>query len=327
MAKPRKEIIIGREYGWLTVLGPAEKDATGHLRWNVRCRCGKKYSVPTGRLSKENCKCRDCAAPSGRKRLSFPGDIINGFEILSESGKNRHGAILFKCRCLKCGSISTHARGELTVRKGNGCRNCPPEYHFRIEGSAAHGELPDGTGFTVDAELIDEVRKYNWFRNSKGYIQRGNRGLPKMMIHWFVMDMESATGFPIDHVNRDKTDCRRDNLRIVTALQNSMNHSRLSTNRSGYTGVFWNKRKKRWTSFIYASGRHIYFGHFTDKESAAQCYNYACELLRGEYAGERNDVPDAPDELKARVYRKCLPHMNTEMVTAAKAAFLLKEAS
>lgn len=326
MAKPRKEIVIGREYGSLTVLGPGEKDSVGHLRWNVRCRCGREYTVQTGRLSKKYSSCRGCALPSERKRLSFPGDIVNGFKILAEIGKNRCGAILYECRCLKCGAVLTHTRGDLTVRKGKGCRCCPPEYHFRIEGSVAYGTLPDGTEFTIDSELVDEVGKYNWLRNSKGYIQRSNRGLPKMMLHWFVMNLESATVFPVDHINRKKTDCRRENLRIVTALQNSMNHSRLSSNRSGYTGVFWNKNRRRWTSYIYAFGKHIYFGNFIDKESAAQCYNYACELLRGEYAGERNEVPDASDELKLRVYQKCLPYMNTEVIVAMKAAFLLKEA-
>lgn len=326
MSKPRKEIIVGKEYGWLTVLGQADKDRTGHIRWLVRCRCGKEYPVLTGFLSKENCKCIDCAKAQDRKRLSGPGDVINGFEILSEVGKRDGGAILYECKCLKCGSTSIRTRGSLAAGKGNGCRSCRPNYHFEIADGVAHGSLPDGTGFTIDSDLISEFTKFNWFINNKGYIQRSNRGLPKMMLHWFVMGVDRRHENPIDHINRDKTDCRRNNLRVVTLKQNSMNHSKASTNRSGYIGVFWHKHKGKWSSFIYTNGRHLYFGYFEDKVSAAQCYNYACELLRGEYAGELNDVPDAPCELKERVYRKCLPFMNAETIAAAEAAFLLKEA-
>ena len=148
-----------------------------------------------------------------------------------------------------------------------------------------------------------------------------------MMFHWLVLNTDSSHECLIDHINRDKTDCRRGNLRIVTVGQNAMNHSRLSTNRSGYTGVFWNKRQQRWTSYICTAGRHIYLGNFTDKIYAAQCYNIACKLLRGEYAGELNHVPEPTGELKARVYEKCLPYMNTEMIAATEAAFLLEEAS
>ena len=147
------------------------------------------------------------------------------------------------------------------------------------------------------------------------------------MLHWFVMNTDSSHEYLIDHINRDKTDCRRKNLRAVTEAQNSINHSRLSTNRSGYTGVFWNKQTKKWTSFIFTSGRHIYFGNYTDKIYAAQCYNFACKLLRGEYAGELNDVPEPSSELKLMVYKKCLPYMNKEMIAAFEAVFLLKEAS
>ena len=51
MAKPHKHIEIGAEYGRLTVLSEAPKDSFGHIRWNVRCRCGTEYIVLTSFLS------------------------------------------------------------------------------------------------------------------------------------------------------------------------------------------------------------------------------------------------------------------------------------
>ena len=162
MSKPRKEIIIGKEYGFLTVLSPAEKDKSGHYCWNVRCRCGNEFVCTTGRLGQCKSRCRKCQLPSKpRKRLTAVGDVINGFEILSVEGKNDYRAILYRCRCLKCGNESIHTRGDLTLKKGHGCRNCKPDYKFQIDGDTACGELPDGTHFKIDADLVEEFNQYH----------------------------------------------------------------------------------------------------------------------------------------------------------------------
>ena len=324
MAKPKKPIIVGQEYGYLTVLAPAEKDKTGHICWKVRCRCGNEFVATTGRLSAVTCRCKKCYVKYPRKVLSYIGNTINGFKILSIHGKNKAGAVLYKCKCLKCGSIIIRTRGDLTARKGRGCIYCRPEYHFNINGKEANGMLPDGTKFVIDSCLVGEFCKYHWFRNKKGYIERRNRGLPKMMLHWFALGEDANHEFLIDHINRDKTDCRRKNLRRVTPLQNSMNHSKLSSNKSGYTGVFWNKRKNLWVSTIVINGRHIYLGYLKSKVEAAQRYNYACLLTRGEYAGELNDVPEPSWETKRIVIEKLKRHLG---FAALHEIIVIKEAS
>ena len=96
MPRPRKQIELGKEYGWLTVLSEAPKDSTGHIRWNVRCRCGNEHVVQTGFLAKPNCKCRKCSDKHDRpqRRLSAVGDVLNGWRLLDEVGKNPQGALL-----------------------------------------------------------------------------------------------------------------------------------------------------------------------------------------------------------------------------------------
>lgn len=314
MAKPRKEIKIGKEYGWLTVLSSADKDKAGHLCWNVRCRCGNEFTATTSRLAKYNSRCRKCAVSPGRKRLSDVGDVINGFEILSENGKNRYGAVLYRCRCLRCGNEAVYTRGDLTARKGNGCRNCPPDYHFQIHGSTACGELPNGTHFKIDADIVDAFSKYNWYLNSKGYIQRCNTGLPKMMLHWFVLNTDSSHEYPIDHINRDRTDCRRENLRIVTAGQNSMNRSIGRNNTTGYVGVCYVDGKNIYRAKISLNNRNINLGQSVSPVVCAQMYNLAADFLFGEYRGHINDVPCPPEELKQIIEERCQPYMAESLV-------------
>ena len=74
-------IEIGKEYGWLTVLSEAGRGKDGHLKYLVRCRCGKEYAVQRGFLRKPECKCVDCyrnLPHAAREPLNKPSDVING---------------------------------------------------------------------------------------------------------------------------------------------------------------------------------------------------------------------------------------------------------
>lgn len=57
-------------------------------------------------------------------------------------------------------------------------------------------------------------------------------------------------GLQVDHINRDRSDNRRENLRAVTQADNLLNKSKRADNTSGHTGVVWNKRKQKWHSSI-----------------------------------------------------------------------------
>ena len=314
MPKPRKDIHAGQEYGWLTVLGEAPRDSFGHIRWRVKCRCGNEYDVQTGILSKNDPKCRECyisssKGPRPEKRLSKPGDVINGWEILKEVGKNEYGGILYNCRCPVCGTESVHTRGELIMRKGSGCQYCPPDYHFEFHDGIAIGILPGGQRFKIDAAQAERVSEFHWNLRENGYILRVDSSLPKMMLHWFVLGLEVNHPYPVDHINRDKTDCTSANLRIVTNQQNAMNKSIQKNNTTGYVGVCFVPSKKTYLASIGFNNRKICLGYSNDPVECAKRYNYASELLFGEYAGHRNDVPEADAETRKNIKEKCRPYL------------------
>jgi hypothetical protein len=83
-------------------------------------------------------------------------------------------------------------------------------------------------------------------------------------------------GLVVDHINRDGLDCRRSNMRVVTAKENARNLPVPKHNTSGYRGIRWNKRESKWRVEI--SGEYI--GDFKDFELAKQA-RFKEEDMRG----------------------------------------------
>jgi len=88
----------------------------------------------------------------------------------------------------------------------------------------------------------------------------------------------------VDHRNGDSLDNRRSNLRLATHAQNSQNKKRERRNTSGYKGVTWNKKSKRWQSSIKSGGKSIYLGLFVDPLEAHNAYREKAIELFGEFA-------------------------------------------
>ena len=322
MGRPRKNIEIGKEYGWLTVLSEAPKSESGHIRWNVRCRCGDENMVQTGFLAKPNCKCRKCSNIYDRqhRRLSQVGEILNGWRLLEEVGKTQNGAILYRCECIYCGHVHIKTRGTISLSKGTGCVNCRPDYHFTIHDSYAVGRLACGTEFKVDTQFISVVKNLRLQINSKGYIMCTDSTRSGIRLHWLVMGHETQPPFAVDHINRDKTDCRSANLRFVTAQQNAMNRSIGRNSTTGYVGVCFIKPQKRYRACIGFNDKDIYLGSSRDPVECAQMYNLAAQFLFGAYRGHHNDVPPAPKHLKNQIEEKCRPYTLASLIAQTPCA-------
>ena len=72
----------------------------------------------------------------------------------------------------------------------------------------------------------------------------------------------------IDHINGNPLDNRIVNLREVSNSGNQKNAVRRTDNKSGVIGVIWNKKEKRWKSFINDSSNRINLGTFLNISDA-----------------------------------------------------------
>jgi hypothetical protein len=72
----------------------------------------------------------------------------------------------------------------------------------------------------------------------------------------------------VDHINHNRLDNRWINLRVASQQENQRNASMRADNKSGFTGVGWHKRDKKWGARIRIKGKNKHLGYFTDLDEA-----------------------------------------------------------
>lgn len=77
----------------------------------------------------------------------------------------------------------------------------------------------------------------------------------------------------IDHKDGDKLNNRIGNLRDASRSLNGINRNQQNNNSSGYKGVSWHNRIKKWQAYISINGKREHLGYFEIKEEAAHKYN------------------------------------------------------
>lgn len=137
----------------------------------------------------------------------------------------------------------------------------------------------------VDKDDFFELIKYKWYFN-KGYAARdlwlGDKKKKTLLMHRTLM--KTPNGYDTDHINQNKLDNRKSNLRICTRSQNSVNKGLQKNNKSGYKGVHFFKQTKRWMATIYINKKRVHLGYFSKAEEAAKVYNKALKEHYGSFA-------------------------------------------
>ncbi len=98
-----------------------------------------------------------------------------------------------------------------------------------------------------------------------------------LLQHGHVPDM-------IDHIDRDKTNNRIENLRPASVSQNVCNREAPANSTSGIKGVRFHKRDKKWIAYAKVNGRQKHIGLFASMEAAAFAASAVRKTLHGGYA-------------------------------------------
>ena len=88
----------------------------------------------------------------------------------------------------------------------------------------------------------------------------------------------------LDHINRDVSDNRVENLREATQAENAYNCKLRVDNTSGVKGVTWDKAKRKWVARLYANARVINLGRFATFDEAVNIVNLTRNAQHGHFA-------------------------------------------
>lgn len=146
--------------------------------------------------------------------------------------------------------------------------------------------LTQGKFALVDDEDFEYLNQWKWHYLKVGYAARSvKKDNKKTYIYMHREINETVVGRHTDHINNDKLDNRRHNLRSATKGQNMANVGKRAHGASSrYKGVSLDKRNRRWFSRICIGNNKIYLGRFSTEIEAAQSYNDAATKYHGEYA-------------------------------------------
>lgn len=95
--------------------------------------------------------------------------------------------------------------------------------------------------FIISEEDVEKVEKYDWHKDKQtGYWYTYSNG-KKLYLHRYITN--NNTNNPTDHIDKNKDNNTRENLRICTHKENARNKSFRSNNKTGYTNIFRHGKK------------------------------------------------------------------------------------
>ena len=117
----------------------------------------------------------------------------------------------------------------------------------------------------IDLEDVNRCKKYKWGLRGTGYVRTTKVG----DLHNFILNRDTSDHMIVcDHINRDKLDNRKCNLRIVNQTINNYNTGLRKNNTTGVIGVDFVYNK--WRARISNYGMQINLGMFNNKTDAVQ---------------------------------------------------------
>lgn len=146
--------------------------------------------------------------------------------------------------------------------------------------------LSKGKFAVVDGDDYERASQFKWTYTDPGYAYRNdysNGQRKRIYLHRFILCVKDKTQV-VDHINGNKLDNTKSNLRVCSHQENIRNSRKQLNNTSGYKGVSWDKNRGKWISYFSPRKKFNHLGRFNCKHAAARAYNLATSTYYGEFA-------------------------------------------
>lgn len=150
-------------------------------------------------------------------------------------------------------------------------------------------EIPLANGYTTIIDRIDcDLALIKWSvsiadRQKTAYANYRGKGLHRVILSR-ILGRDLLQTETVDHIDRDSLNNCRNNLRLATHSQNNANRGKHKNNQSGYKGVYWDRKKKKWRAVIRQNYKTIHIGYFESAADAHTAYCVKAIELFGEFA-------------------------------------------
>ena len=194
--------------------------------------------------------------------------------------KSKTNGYYYECLC-DCGNKVNVLKHNLTSfhTKSCGCLRKVCCSYIGKTNKQLINDMQEKDGYIIlkikDKECLIDKDVFNVVKNYKFCIQKGyafNNKIGKL--HKFIVG-SIPKGMQVDHINGNRMDNRRCNLRVCSNQQNSFNRK--------CNGYYFRKDLNKWQSYITVNNKTITLGCYEKEEDAIRVRKEAEEKYFGDY--------------------------------------------
>ena len=196
---------------------------------------------------------------------------------LCECSCKEHNRIIVRSSHLKDGSIQSCGCLYRETRSEIG-----KKYHdWVIKDGVVWGQFSNGKWFCFSESRFEQFKDL-YFSMVSGYA-RTCIDEKNVLLHKLIYP-----DVTVDHIDRNRLNNTDENLRPCTTAENTRNSSLRRNNNSGFTGVYWYQKNKKWAAEIIVDGQKIPLYYGDSKEGAIKARLSAEAKYFGEFAPQRH---------------------------------------